>query len=288
VVVEVPTAAMSGEGIVGEARFVTTQFYGMTHGKRMVNGHLSRVPISHYWYMRTDDPMMAWLGQRRLVEPETVAEQIRTRTFAYPIGYFVVHRDLIGGVGSVTDTEILGYFNSLRDLVCPLWVEGEAVIYRTAWHPDGCSARIPPQNDAGDYVIDIGSPDDVRYVGWGWHYAEPVGGLSLRWTGEYPQTQVYLDLPPGVYDLTITAQAFYEPRQLRVLVNDVEVGEATVAVEPLQAYTFTIPADVIADEQHLKLTLDYDATVIPADVGFGSDPRRLAIAVDTITFRAAL
>ena len=47
-------------------------FYGITHGKRMVNAHLSRVPISHYWYMRTDDPMLAWLGQRRFIEPEVV------------------------------------------------------------------------------------------------------------------------------------------------------------------------------------------------------------------------
>src|SRR5690606_8953987 len=39
VVLEVPTAGMSGEGIVGDSRFVQMQFYGMTHGKRMVNGH---------------------------------------------------------------------------------------------------------------------------------------------------------------------------------------------------------------------------------------------------------
>jgi hypothetical protein len=235
--------------------------------------------------MRTDDAMMAWLGQRRFIDPPTVEAQMRDRIFSWPIGYFVIHRDWIGGVGSVTDQEILGYFNSLRDLVCPVWVEGEAVVYRTAWHPDGCPPRIPPQDSAGDYVIDIGATDDVRYIGWGWHYAEDVSGITLRWTGEYPQTQVYFDLPPGGYDLTITTQAFYEPRRLQLRINGQPVGDPlTVAVEPLQAYTVRVPAGVVGSGQRLTLTLDYDATVVPALVGQGSDQRKLAVAVDSITF----
>jgi hypothetical protein len=289
VVVEVPTAAMSGEGIVGEARFVTTQFYSITHGKRMVNGHLSRVPISHYWYMRTDDPMLAWLGQRRFIEPELVEAQMRERIASYPIGYFVIHRNWIGGVGSVTDQEVLGYFNSLRDLVCPLWVEGEAIAYRTTWHPDGCPPRTPPQDEAGGYLLDIGSSEDVRYIGWGWHYAENVGGLTLRWAGEYPQTQLYLDLPPANYTLTVTAQAFFEPRQLRLLVNGQPVGAAvTVTPDALQPYTFAVPAAALGDGQHVTLTLDYDATIVPAEAngdGQGGDQRRLAVAVDSLVFQ---
>ena len=251
----------------------------------MVNAHLSRVPISHYWYMRTDDAMMAWLGQRRFIDPVAVEAQMKQRIFDYPIGYFVIHRDRIGGVGSVTDQEVLGYFNSLRDLVCPLWIEGDAIVYRTMWHPDGCQARIPPQDASGSYVIDVGSTDDLHYIGWGWHQAEDISGITLRWTGEYPQTQVYFDLPPGGYSLTISAQSFYEPRRLRALINGQQVGDpVTVTVDALHPYTFPIPANLIGDGQHLDLTLDYDATVVPALVGQGSDTRKLAVAVDTITF----
>ncbi len=287
VVVEVPTAGMSGEGIVGDARDVETMFDGIYHGKRMVNAHLSRIQISHYWWMRTDDPMMAWLGQRRFIEPDVVEQQMQQRIFSWPIGYFVIHRDLIGGVGSVTDQEILGYFNSLRDLVCPVWVEGDAIVYRTTWHPLGCPPRIPPQPTPGDYTIDIGSNDDLGYTGWGWYYAEDVSGVTLRWTGQYPQTQVYLDLPPGGYDLTITTQAYDQPRQLSIEINGKPVGAPqTVAVEPLKPYTFHVPADVIGNGQHLDLTLDYDGTVTPADVGQGSDTRKLALAVDQIEFQA--
>ena len=188
-------------------------------------------------------------------------------------------------MGSVTDQEILGYFNSLRDLVCPLWIEGDAIVYRTAWHPDGCPARIPPQDASGSYVIDIGATDDLHYIGWGWHQAETISGLTLRWTGEYPQTQVYFDLPAGGYNLTIRRRLSTKPRRLRLLINDQPVGDpVTVTVDALHPYTFSIPADVIGDGQHLTLTLDYDATVVPALVGQGSDSRKLAVAVDTIVF----
>jgi hypothetical protein len=284
VVVEVPTGGASGEGLVGDSHNLITQFYGITHGKRMVNGHISRVPISHYWYMRTDDAMMAWLGQRRFIEPDVVTQQMQQRIFDWPIGYFVIHRDSIG-VGSVTDQEVLGYFNSLRDLVCPVWIEGDAIVYRTVWHPDGCPARIPPQDATGSYLIDVGAPDDLHYIGWGWHQAETISGLTLRWTGEYPQTQMYFDLPAGGYQLTISAQAFYESRRLRVLINGEQVGDPVmVTVDALHPYTFPIPADVIGDGQDLDLTLDYDATVVPALVGQGNDARKLAVAVDTMSF----
>ncbi|MGQ9889922.1 MAG: hypothetical protein ACUVSX_15765, partial [Aggregatilineales bacterium] len=70
VVVEVPTGGSSGQGIVGTEAAQTLQFYGITHGKRMVNGHISRVNTWHFWHMRTDDALLAWLGQRRWLEPE--------------------------------------------------------------------------------------------------------------------------------------------------------------------------------------------------------------------------
>jgi len=252
----------------------------------MVNAHISRVPIPNYWYMRTDDPMLSWLGQRRFIDPPAVEAQMKQRIFSYPIGYFVIHRDRIGGVGSVTDQEILGYFNSLRDLVCPLWIEGDAIVYRTAWHPDGCPPRIPPQDSFGNYLIDVGSTDDLHYIGWGWHQPENISGITLRWMGEYPQTQLYFDLPAGAYQLTVSAQSFYEPRRLRVLINGQQVGDpVTVTPDSLHPYTFPIPANVIGNGQHRDLTLDYDATVVPALVGQGSDTRKLAVAIDTISFQ---
>jgi hypothetical protein len=307
VVVDVPTAGSSGEGIVGEPIFITTQWYGMTHGKRMVNGHISRVNVERYWYMRTDDPMMAWLGQRRYIEPETVREQMRERIFDWPIGYFVIHHSWIEQNGP-TLQEVLGFFNAQTDLMCHVATEDDITVYRTAAHPDGCPAtqNIPPEIEPGVYQIDIGSPGDEAYIGWGWHRAEDVGGLTLRWLGEYPQTQTYLDLPPGEYELTLSAQAYQERREVRVLLNRVVLkstnptptvgvpspnsgrggGEGSKSIPPdsLQPYTFNVPAEVVGSGENLTLTIEYDDALSPQEIGQGDDPRELAIAVDWLRF----
>jgi hypothetical protein len=284
-VVEVPVAGGSGEAWVGEFRPMETQFYGMTHGKRMLNGSIARAPLANFWYWLYDDPMLAWLGQRRYLEPENIENQLRERIFEWPIGYVVIHQDTIGRVGP-TNQEIVGYFNTLPDLLCPVFVEGDAVAYRTAWHPDGCPERIPPEIEPGLYQIDIGSVGDEKFIGWGWHGPENIAGISVRWNGEYPQTQSYVDLPFGGYEISLSAQAFNEPRTLRVLVNDTPLDEpVSVSTESLQTFTFTLPAEIVGDGQQLNLTLDYDGWVVPNDVNQGGDMRKLALMVDWIRFQ---
>ena len=283
VVVEAPTGGSSGQGIVGTEAAQTLQFYGITHGKRMVNGHISRVNTWHFWHMRTDDALLSWLGQRRWLEPALVEAQLRERIYGWPIGYIVVHQDLIGREGP-TAQEIVGYFNSLPDLLCPAWVEGDAVAYRTAWHPDGCPPRTPPLAEPGVYLLDLGAAGDERFIGWGWHWPEDVGGATWRWAGEYPQARLYVDLPPGAYRLTLTMQAFHEPRQVTISVNERRVGTVEVGPDALSSHTFDVPAALIGGGAHVTLTFDYDAVIVPAEVGQSADPRRLAVALDSVRF----
>ncbi len=291
VVLEVPTGAGTGEILVGETRPIQYQFYGMTHQKRMLNGFISRTPVENFWPIRYDDPLLAWLGQRRFLEPDKVEPELRQIINEWPVGYIVVHQDDIGRNGP-TPQEIIGYLNSLPDLVCPVWVERDAVVYRTFWHPDGCPPRTPPQTESGAYRIDIGSSGDERFIGWGWHWPEQVGAdTTWRWTGEYPQTKLYVDLPPGAYQVSFAAQAFWEARQVRLLVNDVPLSVAssteesvTVLPDTLQTFSFSLPADLVGQGKHLTLSLDYDAVIVPKEVGQSEDPRKLAVAVDWVAF----
>jgi len=287
VVVEVPTGAGSGEVLLGDAEAIAFQYYGITHGKRMVNGFVSRAPVEHFWSLHVDDPMLAWLGQRRLLEAETVEAQLRERIFGWPIGYLVVHQDYIRRNGA-QPLEVTGFLNGLNDLLCPPIVEGDALFYRTAWHPDGCTARIPPEVEPSIYRVDVGSTGDERYLGWGWHWQETVAGLTLRWAGDQPQARVYVDLPPGAYELAISMQAFDEPREVTVRVNGQPAGEA-VRVQPdsLGIYTFRLPADLIGEGQHLALDLSYDGWLVPAEIGHSQDQRRLSVAVDWLQFSRA-
>jgi hypothetical protein len=96
---------------------------------------------------------------------------------------------------------------------------------------------------------------------------------------------VYVDLPPGSYSGEIVAQAFWENRTLQLQLNGEPISpEWTVETGSLQTFTFTLPADAVQSGEHLKLTLAYDAVIIPSEVGQSADPRRLAVAVDRLSF----
>jgi hypothetical protein len=283
IIVDVPSGGASGEGIVGESQWLIPQFYALEHGKRVVNGHISRVNTWHYMYMRDSDPMMSWLGQRRLLEAETVETQLRERIWEWQIGYIVIHRQWIPA--GATLQEIVGYFNGLDELLCPPMIEHELIVYRTKSHPEGCRQRFPSEISPSEYEIDIGSLGDERFIGWGWHSAEDVFGVSLRWAGEYPEARLFVDLPTAEYRIVVRAQSFWEMRELRLRVNGVMLGEvAQIEVNALGEYAFFLERSVFQGGDGLAIELVYDDAVTPLEAGLGSDTRKLAIAVDSIVF----
>jgi hypothetical protein len=254
VIVEIPTGGSSGEGYVGRPEYSALQWYGITHGRRMVNGHLSRVNTYHYFYMNYDDPMMAWLGQRRFLEPETVRAQMVERIPEWRIGYFLVHRDLIAPDQNAID-EITGFFNMQGDLLCPPVIERDLVAYRTRWHADGCPAdRTPPRHD-GAYVLPIGSADDARFVAGGWSYPEALFDLDVRWMSDR-QAALVFDLPRGTYTLALRAQAYQTARTVRVEIDGTAIGLLTIAQDGLAEYTLPAPLTVNGDPLTLTLTPD--------------------------------
>jgi hypothetical protein len=284
-IVEVPIAGGSGEAWVGDFQSMETQFYGTIHQQRMLNGTFARAPLNHFWYWLYDDPMLAWLGQRRYLESEVVTAQLEQRLREWPIGYLIIHQDLIGRDGP-TNQEIIGFLNQLPDLLCPVWIERDAVVYRATWHPDGCPGRTPPEIAAGVYEIDIGSPGDERYLGWGWHPQEDVGATRWRWVGAYEQADIYVDLPPGDYVLTIATQSYWEERTLTIYLDDSVLADSTASVSPasLREYSFHVTHASIGEGRHIKVTLGYDATISPRAIGQSEDNRTLALAVDWVRF----
>ncbi|MDX2138429.1 MAG: hypothetical protein SF123_10075 [Chloroflexota bacterium] len=303
VVVEVPTAGASGEGIVGRSEWAALQYYGIAHQHRMINGHISRVDPLRYLYMEFDDPMLAWLGQRRWLEPDIVHAQMQERISAFPVGYFVIHIPFLPQNGS-TLQEVLGFFNQNTDLVCPTWASDSAVVYRTTWHPAGCPARIPIEVDDGiealpKYEILIGSPDDQRFIGWGWHWREQgIDGGWYRWAGDYPRlggdvvpedgflhADLHFDLPSGAYQLELMMDAYGEARQVTLSLNDTVIGSREVSAgQGVLPYVFELPREVLGDGHNLTLRIAYDNALIPDSTVGTSQARRLSVLVTRVRF----
>jgi hypothetical protein len=284
VVIEVPVAVGDALATVGQPDDLLPQYYGAIHGKRMVTGHLSRAYLEYYWYLRTDDPLLSWLGQRRLVEPSLVEPQLADLIPAWPIGYFVIRQNAIG-LETTTNPEIIGYFNSLPHLLCPPIVEGPLVAFRTTWHPDGCPNRLPAQVAPNEYLIDIGASSDERFLGWGWYWVERPPGINWRWAGLYPSADLYLELPKGDYLIEVAAQAFWQANRLQLSLNGQLLGEQVIVTDTLATYCFNAPAATLAQGEQIVLSLLYDAPIIPAEVGQSPDQRSLSIAVDWIRFQ---
>ncbi len=297
VVLDVPTGMGTGEVLLGNPRAIQYQWYGIFHEKRMINGFISRAPIEHFYYVDTDDPLLSWLGQRRLLDPVAVRNALRERIFEYPIGFIVLHTDEIARQSATATEEILGFFNGLDDLLCPPRVEGAAVFYRTLWHPEGCENRIPREISANQYEIDIGTPEDQRHIGWGWHYAEPVGGINWRWMGGTPQlanatqlsseaaatTTLYLTLPPGEYRLHLTGQSYMQARQVRIEVNGLRLSDAVEFVPDELREQVSVPFTV-SEDTPLIVNLRPDGILSPNAALNGGDSRQLSVAIDRIRF----
>lgn len=277
VILEVPVAAGSGEVLVGQDAAITLQYHALTHQKRLINGFIARVPLEHFWYLRTDDPLLSWLGQRRDLDTTLVEPQLRAIIPEWPVGYIIVHKDIIG-IESPAVRDVIGYLNSLPDLLCPAFIEGEAVVFRTSWHPAGCPPRTPSQTEEGTYSIDIGAPDDERFLGWGWYWPENVAGLPMRWIGIEEQAILYVDLPPDNYTVIITTQSFNRPRDLTLSINGVIMDTVEIMPDGLQDVTFIVNRSQIGDGKHVTFTLEYTAA---EDAPGG---RQLALLIDTIAF----
>ncbi|NWF70519.1 MAG: hypothetical protein HXY40_15635 [Chloroflexi bacterium] len=296
VIVEIPTGAGTGEAQFNNFEQLTTQFYALVHEKRLITAFIARAPTDNFWYLRTGDPTLSWLGQRILLDPTAAETQMHQMIVNYPVGYFVIHGDMLG-LQNGTIEEIVGYFNSLPDLLCPYTVEGAAIVYRTTWHPDGCAqyGRRPPQSAPGVYRVDIGAAGDTRYLGWGWHWPESVFDITLRWTGQPVRladfslaaandATVYVDLPPNNYTLRFSAQSFNAAREVTIAVNGVVVGSVEMSAAGLAEYALPLPREAVGPGTHIVVVFSYASVESAAQLGLSADERPLAIALDWLEF----
>ena len=276
---EVPVSIGSGWTSTGNNFFV--QYNGIIHGKRMVNATLTRIP-NYYHYFFENETVMGWLGGFRLFKADT-EETLRRYVDELPIGYIIVNQDK-ARPGQTED--ILGRFNAM-DFLCPVTVEGAAVLYATASHPARCVSRTPPEIEPGLYQIDFGQPGDEFFVGLGFHRQEIIGGPAARWLGfgDLTEAQIYVELPPGQdYTLSLEATAFDHPRPLFIYAGEKLLGEFEITDEGYGVYQAELPVEVLGANSQITLRLVYDDPVSAAELGLSGDERPIAIALNWLRF----
>ncbi len=295
VVLDVPSGPFTGWRDVGS--HPEAMVYGITHEKRQVSGLLSRIPIEQHLFYE-QNPLLGWLTESRPLDASAAASSLKQFVSEWPLGYVVVH---LAWLEPARAQEVLAFFNA-QDSLCPVTVERDAVLYRTASHPKGCPPRTPPQTAPGEYTLYLGEPSpaalmpDAPFIGHGWYPPEDIGGERARWAGDGNEALLYASLPAdSAYTLTLRAVAFHESRAVKVVVGNLmngepviaQLGTFTVAPDDWLEHTLTIPADLVAAlDGNLVISLAADGMTSAAEVGLSADARPLALAYDWVRFAA--
>ena len=140
-------------------------------------------------------------------------------------------------------------------------------------------------------LIDIGGPDDERFLGHGWSEREQHPEFSFRWTeGNSSTMLVPLKTNEDDYLLEIEWGPF-SGQGLPLQRVDIDVNSLTVAsvtLRPnLNVDRVDIPSGVLRPNLN-QLRFRYRYAVSPQELGLSDDPRRLAVQVAAIRLRRLL
>lgn len=256
VLLEIPLGVDTGYTLFGHGQQLI--YYQPVHRKRLLNGALSRMPLTAVAYFRSFHLLKAIAGKTDLTP--AAADELTQLVEQWNIGYALIHRDLL----NQDELQQLPPFFAMHPSLCFWRVEGDLLAYRTR-PPEGC----PPME--GTIRVDFGSPDDAVYVGTGWYLPENIGGVTGRWAADIPTATLRLDLSPQTYCLSFRAWA-YPPNQVVTL----KVNEVVVAALPMPetwtAYTTTIPPAVIQTGEPTYIQFNHATLLSPHERTQGESP----------------
>jgi len=135
--------------------------------------------------------------------------------------------------------------------------------------------------------IDVGGPEDNRFLGHGWSGREQAPAYSFRWSDATTST-VLVPLKSNQDDYVIELEwgAFQAPG-LPTQVVSIEVNGITVASLPVQPGLHTdrvgVPSRALAPHLN-QVRFRYLHAKSPKEMGMSDDARPLAVAVSTIRF----
>jgi hypothetical protein len=142
---------------------------------------------------------------------------------------------------------------------------------------------LPPEG-----CIDVGGPEDGRYLDRGWYRPEEIGGVAGRWAGGPLTTTVRLYLEADrEYRLAVRALTYPAAQELSVRVGG-QVLDRFVLQPDWAEYAVAIPAALVARGEATVIELVHARVETPFDAtgGASSDSRALAAAYDWICVSA--
>jgi hypothetical protein len=132
-------------------------------------------------------------------------------------------------------------------------------------------------------MIQLGTPQDGKYVLDGWYRREEIGGVAARWTGSEITATLRVFLPQEDVTLTLRVWSFAPEQTLEAFCGDQFVGSVSVP-QNWADVSVRLPASGIPADALTYIHLCPAVLVMPASDGRSTDRRTLGIAVAELKF----
>ncbi|MGI0486954.1 hypothetical protein ACN4EK_16055 [Pantanalinema rosaneae CENA516] len=149
-VLEVPFGlkSLSSEQTLGTG--ATLQQYAVEHHKRSLSGMLTRDGLEVFQHY-TDSPLFRLLAGEPVIPSPEIAADLKKTIQQEQIGYLVVHPDQLP---LAQRTLIFNFLNAQPQNLCKVFTDSVTVVYRTSWHPFGCTRKLGSLPTAATPVLE--------------------------------------------------------------------------------------------------------------------------------------
>jgi hypothetical protein len=126
------------------------------------------------------------------------------------------------------------------------------------------------------FVIGFGNKKNQPYLKYGWSEMEPGG----TWADREYSVLFFNFKEKQDYTITIDAMALFDPgkkQEMKIIFNDIEVGNMTFQDANIKQYLFEIKKDLIKTDGNNILEFNYKYQLSPKSLGISSDSRNLSV-----------
>ncbi|MGB0386819.1 MAG: interleukin-like EMT inducer domain-containing protein [Ardenticatenaceae bacterium] len=268
-VLTLPLGWRNSFGVIG-AENTRNEWYMAGHGKRLLQGNISRAPAEKFEYWQKVPLLRSLIeiqNDREVSEEQKAsdAQQALDVMALFGVRYVAVHPAVAGRPPYVDNRErALAYLQDVLPLEA-LYQEDDLLLYRVAYPSTGSGHRPLDQAGLSLGKIDFGTPESEVYQVAGWHQNEIEGAISYNWAME--ESRLLLPIADHNQPLKITVQLrpFQLPQTIQPFVNEQPIGDP-ISLEPgWNERSFTIPAAQL-EGPTARITLRFSRADLPIDV----------------------
>lgn len=253
-VLTLPLGWRNSFGVVG-AENTRNQWYMVGHGKRLLQGNISRAPAEKFDYWQRVPVLRSLIeiqNDREVSEAQRADDAARALDTMALLGvrYVAVHPAVPGRPPYSDNRErALAYLQAVLPME-PIYRGDDLLLFRV-------EAPAPPTGS-----VDLGTPASEMYRVAGWHADEQEGDVTFNWARSQATLLVPVADDARPLTLTLRVRPFQLPQSLQLRVNERSVGSPRPLEPGWNEFVFPVPTALL-DGPTARVTLHFSRSDQP-------------------------